>query len=180
MNKKIERSFAKSARGDSITLITLTHLRWLAVFGQLLAVLVGYYILNLDFDLFICLGLIFLSSALNLITTIYFPKTKRLSEYQNMLVLLYDLLQLGFMLFFTGGLTNPFSVLILAPVIISATVLNLKFTVLLGISAGTIITFLSEFYIPLKYQSGVVLEPPYLLLNGNWLALSIAILLIAV
>ena len=180
MNKKIERSFTKSARGDWIRLITLTHLRWLAVFGQLLAVLVGYYILNLDFDLFICLGLIFLSSALNLITTIYFPKTKRLSEYQNMLVLLYDLLQLGFMLFFTGGLTNPFSVLILAPVIISATVLNLKFTVLLGISAGTIITFLSEFYIPLKYQSGVVLEPPYLLLIGNWLALSIAILFIAV
>ena len=180
MNKKIERSFTKSARGDWIRLITLTHLRWLAVFGQLLAVLVGYYILNLDFELFICLGLIFLSSALNLITTIYFPKTKRLSEYQNMLVLLYDLLQLGFMLFFTGGLTNPFSVLILAPVIISATVLNLKFTVLLGISAGTIITFLSEFYIPLKYQSGVVLEPPYLLLIGNWLALSIAILFIAV
>ena len=180
MNKKIERSFTKSARGDWIRLITLTHLRWLAVFGQLVAVLVGYYILNLDFDLFICLGLIFLSSALNLITTIYFPKTKRLSEYQNMLVLLYDLLQLGFMLFFTGGLTNPFSVLILAPVIISATVLNLKFTVLLGISAGTIITFLSEFYIPLKYQSGVVLEPPYLLLIGNWLALSIAILFIAV
>ena len=180
MNKKIERSFTKSARGDWIRLITLTHLRWLAVIGQLLAVLVGYYILNLDFDLFICLGLIFLSSALNSITTIYFPKTKRLSEYQNMLVLLYDLLQLGFMLFFTGGLTNPFSVLILAPVIISATVLNLKFTVLLGISAGTIITFLSEFYIPLKYQSGVVLEPPYLLLIGNWLALSIAILFIAV
>jgi len=180
MNKKIERSFTKSARGDWIRLITLTHLRWLAVFGQLLAVLVGYYILNLDFDLFICLGLIFLSSALNLITTIYFPKTKRLSEYQNMLVLFYDLLQLGFMLFFTGGLTNPFSVLILAPVIISATVLNLKFTVLLGISAGIIITFLSGFYIPLKYQSGVVLEPPYLLLIGNWLALSIAILFIAV
>ena len=180
MNKKIERSFTKSARGDWIRLITLTHLRWLAVFGQLVAVLVGYYILNLDFDLFICLGLILLSSALNSITTMYFPKTKRLSEYQNMLVLLYDLLQLGFMLFFTGGLTNPFSVLILAPVIISATVLNLKFTVLLGISAGTIITFLSEFYIPLKYQSGVVLEPPYLLLIGNWLALSIAILFIAV
>ena len=180
MNKKIERSFTKSTRGDWIRLITLTHLRWLAVFGQLLAVLVGYHILNLDFGLFICLGLIFLSSALNLITTIYFPKTKRLSEYQNMLVLLYDLLQLGFMLFFTGGLTNPFSVLILAPVIISATVLNLKFTVLLGISAGIIITFLSGFYIPLKYQSGVVLEPPYLLLIGNWLALSIAILFIAV
>ncbi|PQM56534.1 MAG: two-component sensor histidine kinase [Rhodobacteraceae bacterium] len=180
MNKKIVRSFTKSARGDWIRLLTLTYLRWLAVFGQLLALLVGYYILHLDFNLMACLGLILLSSLLNIISTIYFPKTKRLSEYQNMLLLLYDLLQLGSMLFFTGGLTNPFSVLILAPVIISATVLNLRFTILLGISAGALITILSGFYIPLRNQFGEVLEPPYLLLIGNWLALSIAILFIAV
>tara|TARA_B100001996_G_scaffold239906_1_gene185443 strand:- start:1597 stop:2994 length:1398 start_codon:yes stop_codon:yes gene_type:complete len=180
MNKKIVRSFTKSVRGDWIRLLTLTYLRWLAVFGQLLALLVGYYILHLDFNLMVCLGLILLSSLLNIMSTIYFPKTKRLSEYQNMLLLLYDLLQLGTMLFFTGGLTNPFSVLILAPVIISATVLNLRFTILLGISAGVLITILSGFYIPLKNQFGEVLEPPYLLLIGNWLALSIAILFIAV
>ena len=180
MNKKIVRSFTKSVRGDWIRLLTLTYLRWLAVFGQLLALLVGYYILHLDFNLMVCLGLILLSSLLNIMSTIYFPKTKRLSEYQNMLLLLYDLLQLGSMLFFTGGLTNPFSVLILAPVIISATVLNLRFTILLGISAGVLITILSGFYIPLRNQFGEVLEPPYLLLIGNWLALSIAILFIAV
>ena len=179
MNKKIVRSFTKSARGDWIRLLTLTYLRWLAVFGQLLALLVGHYILFLDFNLMVCLGLILLSSVLNIISTIYFPKTKRLSEYQNMFLLLYDLLQLGCMLFFTGGLTNPFSVLILAPVIISATVLNLRFTILLGISAGALITILSGFYIPLRNQYGEVLEPPYLLLIGNWLALSIAILFIA-
>ena len=147
---------------------------------QFLAVLVGHYLLHLDFNLLACLGLIFLSSALNLFSTIYFPKTKRLSEYQNMLVLLYDLLQLGFMLFFTGGLTNPFSVLILAPVIISATVLNLKFTVLLGISSAIVISLLSQFHVSLKNQFGGILEPPPLLLFGNWLALSIAILFIAV
>ncbi|MDG2355782.1 MAG: ActS/PrrB/RegB family redox-sensitive histidine kinase [Paracoccaceae bacterium] len=180
MNKKIVRSFTKSARGDWIRLLTLTYLRWLAVFGQLLALLVGHYILFLDFNLMACLGLILLSSVLNIISTIYFPKTKRLSEHQNMLLLLYDLLQLGCMLFFTGGLTNPFSVLILAPVIISATVLNLRFTILLGISAVALITILSGFYIPLRNQYGEVLEPPYLLLIGNWLALSIAILFIAV
>ena len=180
MNKKIMRSFTKSARGDWIRLLTLTYIRWLAVFGQFLALLVGHYILHLDFNLMICLGLILFSSMLNIISMLYFPKTKRLSEYQNMLVLLYDLLQLGSMLFFTGGLTNPFSVLILAPVIICATVLNLRFTILLGFSAGILITLLSEFYIPLRDQYGEVLEPPYLLLIGNWLALSIAIIFIAV
>ena len=180
MNQKINRSFKKSARGDWIRLVTLTNLRWLAVFGQFFAVLVGFFLLDLKFNVKACFGLIILSLLFNLVSTIYFPKTKRLSEFQNMLVLLYDLLQLGFMLFFTGGITNPFSVLILAPVIISATVLNVKFTFLLGISAGTIISFLSYFYVPLKNNYGEILEPPYLLLIGNWLALSIAILFIAV
>ncbi len=180
MNEKINESFPRSARGDWIRLLTLTRIRWLAVFGQLIAILVGYYVLDLSFNLIACLGLICLSLILNLASAFYFPKTKRLSAYQNTLVLLYDLLQLGFMLFFTGGLTNPFIVLILAPVIVSATVLNLKHTILLGISAIIIITGLSYFYIPLRNQDGVVMEPPDLLLLGNWLALLIAILFIAV
>ena len=180
MNEKINESFPRSARGDWIRLLTLTRIRWLAVFGQLIAILVGYYVLDLSFNLSACLGLICLSLIINLASAFYFPKTKRLSAYQNTLVLLYDLLQLGFMLFFTGGLTNPFIVLILAPVIVSATVLNLKHTILLGISAIIIITGLSYFYIPLRNQDGVVMEPPDLLLLGNWLALLIAILFIAV
>ena len=126
MNEKINESFPRSARGDWIRLLTLTRIRWLAVFGQLIAILVGYYVLDLSFNLSACLGLICLSLIINLASAFYFPKTKRLSAYQNTLVLLYDLLQLGFMLFFTGGLTNPFIVLILAPVIVSATVLNLS------------------------------------------------------
>ena len=180
MNEKYEGSFPKSARGDWIRLLTLTRIRWLAVFGQFITILVGYYILQLNFNLGACLGLIFLSLVLNLASAIYFPKTKRLSAYQNALILLYDLLQLGIMLFFTGGLTNPFIVLILAPVIVSATVLNLKHTILLGISAIIIITVLSNFFIPLRNQYGEVMEPPSLLLLGNWLALLIAILFIAV
>ena len=60
-----------------------------------------------------------------------------------MLLLLYDLLQLGLMLYFTGGLTNPFAVFILGPVIISATVLNLRFTIVLGTVAIVVVTILS-------------------------------------
>ena len=104
----------------------------MAVIGQTFAVVIGYFILKIDFSILICLSLILLSSLLNLLSSFYFPKTKRLSEFQNMLLLLYDLLQLGLMLYFTGGLTNPFAVFILGPVIISATVLNLRFTTILG------------------------------------------------
>ena len=136
-------------------------------------------ILKLDFSIFICLSLILLSSLLNLLSSFYFPKTKRLSEFQNMLLLLYDLLQLSLMLFFTGGLTNPFAVFILGPVIISATVLNLRFTIALGTVAILVVIILSFFYRPMMYMEGEILEPPILLLIGNLLAISIAIVFIA-
>ena len=96
-----------------------------------------------------------------------------------MLLLLYDLLQLGLMLYFTGGLTNPFAVFILGPVIISATVLNLRFTTILGSIAILVVIILSFLFHPIMYVDGEILEPPRLLLVGNLVAISIAIVFIA-
>ena len=179
MNKITESTLKKSDRGEWVRLFTLTYLRWMAVIGQTFAVVIGYFILKLDFSLFICLSLILVSSLLNLLSSFYFPKTKRLSEFQNMLLLLYDLLQLGLMLYFTGGLTNPFAVFILGPVIISATVLNLRFTTILGSIAILVVIILSFLFHPIMYVDGEILEPPRLLLIGNLLAISIAIVFIA-
>ena len=179
MNKITEATLKKSDRGEWIRLFTLTYLRWMAVVGQTFAVVIGYFILKLDFSIFFCLALILLSSLLNLLSSFYFPKTKRLSEFQNMLLLLYDLLQLGLMLYFTGGLTNPFAVFILGPVIISATVLNLRFTTILGTIAILVVVILSFLFHPIIYVDGEILEPPRLLLIGNLLAISIAIVFIA-
>ena len=179
MNKITEATLKKSDRGEWVRLFTLTYLRWMAVIGQTFAVVIGYFILKIDFSILICLSLILVSSLLNLLSSFYFPKTKRLSEFQNMLLLLYDLLQLGLMLYFTGGLTNPFAVFILGPVIISATVLNLRFTTILGSIAILIVIILSFLFHPIMYVGGEILEPPRLLLIGNLLAISIAIVFIA-
>jgi len=179
MNKITEVTLKKSDRGEWVRLFTLTYLRWMAVIGQTFAVVIGYFILKLDFSIFICLSLILVSLLLNLLSSFYFPKTKRLSEFQNMLLLLYDLLQLGLMLYFTGGLTNPFAVFILGPVIISATVLNLRFTTILGTIAILVVIILSFLFYPIRYFDGEILEPPRLLLTGNLLAISIAIVFIA-
>ena len=179
MNKISEVSIKKSDRGEWVRLFTLTYLRWMAVIGQTFAVIISYFFLKLDFSIFACLSLILLSSLLNILSGLYFPKTKRLSEFQNMLLLLYDLLQLSLMLFFTGGLTNPFAVFILGPVIISATVLNLRFTIALGTIAILVVIVLSFFFRPIMYVEGEILEPPILLLVGNLLAISIAIVFIA-
>ena len=180
MDKSFEGSLKNFKRGEWVRLSTLTYLRWLAVVGQSLAVIIGYFLLKLNFSIFGCFFLILLSSLLNLISGFYFPKTKRLPEFQNMLLLLYDLLQLGLMLYFAGGLANPFAVFILGPVIISATVLNLRFTVILGAIAILIIVVLSFIFQPIMNIEGEILEPPFLLLIGNLLAISISVIFIAV
>ena len=180
MNYTFKTALNKSDRGGWVRLLTLTYLRWIAIIGQTFAVIMGYYFLKLDFSLFGCLYLILLSSILNLLCWFFFPKTKRLTEFQNMLLLLYDLLQLGLMLYFTGGLSNPFAVFILGPVIISATVLNLRFTIVLGTVAIVVVTILSFFFQPIINLKGQILEPPGLILIGNLIAISIAIVFIAV
>ena len=75
------------------------------------------------------------SVAVNIGAMFTFPGNKRLSETENMLMILFDLLQLGFLLYLTGGLQNPFSILLLAPVAVSASVLTLSSTIILNGSA---------------------------------------------
>lgn len=169
----------KSTRGDWIRLRTLIYLRWLAILGQTLAVAFSYLVLGLKFKFEFCLILIIISAIINITITIIYPKSKRLSERDNFLMLLYDLVQLSLMLFFTGGLTNPFSVLILAPVTISATVLALWSTIFLGSTAAILISLLSIFYIPLITFEGEILELPTLLLIGTWMALTITVFFLA-
>ena len=96
-----------------------------------------------------------------------------------MLTLLFDLAQLGVLLFLTGGLTNPFAVLALAPVIISATALTLRSTLLLGVFAMVEFTMLAFFYVPLTFADGEVVQPPPLITMGTWAALLIGVFFLA-
>jgi two-component system sensor histidine kinase RegB len=99
------------------------------------------------------LGLCFLaigaSVISNLIAMSIFPENQRLSDRDAMLTLLFDLAQLSFLLFLTGGLNNPFALLILAPVTISATALTMRSTTILGVLAIVLISLLAYFHVPL-------------------------------
>ena len=90
-------------------------------------------------------------------------------------MVMFDLLQLGFLLHLTGGLHNPFTLLMLGPVTISATVLTMRSTLLMGGTAIVIVTLLSQFYFPLRTEQGFILQMPQIFLFGNWVALVIAI-----
>ena len=90
-------------------------------------------------------------------------------------MVLFDLLQLGFLLALTGGLNNPFALLMLGPVTISAAILTTRSTILVGATAIIIVTLLSEFHLPLLTQDGALLRIPDLFVFGNWIALVIAV-----
>lgn len=171
--------FHNEARSEWVRLRTLIILRWLAVAGQTAAVCTAIFLLDVKLDVGLCALAIGASILLNLILSLILPTTKRLSEREAILMLLFDILQLAFLLYLTGGLDNPFSLLVLAPVTISATALTLRATIFLGIVAVCLVTFLLEFNISLQTGSGDVLALPGLFRIGNWIALILGIVFLA-
>jgi two-component system sensor histidine kinase RegB len=151
-------------------------LRWVAIAGQLVAIVVAERLLGLQLEMALGYFVIGASIIWNLIATFIFPENKRLSEAQNLAMVLFDLLQLGCLLYLTGGLNNPFALLLLGPVTISATALSLRSTIVLNVTAIIVVTLLAAYHIPLRTAEGAILDMPELFLFGQWAALVIAIL----
>ncbi len=124
--------FNRDTRSDWVRLRTLILLRWLAIGGQLAAIAVADRQFGMQLPLGLCYLAVGAAIIANLVATFIFPENKRLSEAEAMLTLLFDVSQLAFLLFLTGGLNNPFALLILAPVTISASALELRTTVWLA------------------------------------------------
>jgi two-component system sensor histidine kinase RegB len=154
-------------------------LRWFAIAGQLTAITVAQQMYGLRLELGLCYLAVGASVIANLVAIFVFPENKRLTETQNMLMVLFDLLQLSFLLFLTGGLHNPFALLMLDPVTISAAALTLRSTVFLGGSAILLVSFLAQFHFPLRTEQGFILAIPDVFIFGNWIALIIAIIFIS-
>jgi len=119
-------------RQSRLRLDTSVRLRWVAVLGQLLAIGVVIGVLGFELDVGICLGIIALSAWLNVFLSITYPARHRLSTSFATWLLAYDIVQLAALLYFTGGIQNPFAVLMIAPVALSAGTLPVRSTLLLG------------------------------------------------
>ena len=134
----------------SLKLRTLIFFNWIAIIGQSLAVFVSYSIIEVDFNLFATISLIVLLLLLNIFLSLKFPITKALNFNETTIYLLFDLLQLIFLLYLTGGLTNPFCILILVPIVISSTYLDLKRTILICAASIISLSILLFFYVPIS------------------------------
>lgn len=167
---------SRDTRSDWVRLRTLIMLRWMAIVGQLAAITTAEQLYALQLPLGLCYLAVGASIIANLISIFVFPENKRLSEAEALLTLLFDLSQLSFLIFLTGGLTNPFALLILAPVTISASALELRTTVVLGLAAISLITLSAFINVPLRFDDGTVLDVPPLFEFGYLLAIIIGIL----
>ena len=172
--------FTAAERSAWMRLRTMMLLRWLAAFGQASAVLVAWLGLGLDLPLGLCALAIGSAVVINVISMLTTGENRRLTEREAVASFLYDLSQLGFLLFLTGGLANPFALLMLVPVTISASVLSLRATLLVGAVATAIITLLVVRHLPLRLDTGEELALPSILMVGTWSSLIIGMVFLAI
>jgi two-component system sensor histidine kinase RegB len=158
-----------------VRLDTILRLRWLAALGQLAAIFIVVQGLEFDLPIFPCLTIIGLSALLNLALQIAFNPMQRLEPVYAAALLALNIAELAGLLFFTGGLQNPFSFLFLAPVLISATALPTRLTIALGIFAVACATALGFFHLPLPWDSDDPMMLPPIYLFGVWLSILVAI-----
>ena len=173
----VEATHGRSGR--RLKLSTLARLRWLAVSGQTAAILVVALWFGFPLPIGACFALIALSAWLNLGLRLFFPASYRLDPNWASILLSYDLLQLAGLLYLTGGLENPFAILLLAPVMVSATTQPPDKTFLLGamtLAAATVLVFVHR---PLPWFPGEVFQAPIHYVGGVWVALSSALVFMA-
>ena len=154
---------------------TLILLRWVAIAGQLAAIVAADRIYGMQLPLGLCFMAVAISILANAFSITLFPENRRLSEGEAFFTLMFDLGQLSFLIVLTGGLTNPFALLVLAPVTISASALRLQSTVFLGAVAIVTVSVAAVWHLPLRFADGTELVVPRIFEFGFWLSIVIGI-----
>ncbi|HVC56148.1 MAG TPA: ActS/PrrB/RegB family redox-sensitive histidine kinase [Stellaceae bacterium] len=160
---------------DRISLRRVLLIRWVAIAGQAVTLVTVHYAFGFHLPLLPAFAIIFCSVVLNLLIGLYRRSATRLGEREAALFLGYDLLQLGSLLYLTGGLQNPFAILILAPVTVAATALSLRPVIALAALAIAVISLLAlwHMHLPWRIEAAPLAFPPELVL-GLWTALVLA------
>ena len=158
----------------AVRLSVQLFLRWMAISGQSVAVAVVYFGFGFDLPLAPVLLVILGAVGVNLALLLQLPGNHLMTQRQTALYLVFDMGQLGLLLFLTGGLLNPFSLLMLAQVTISASLLNARTTFQLVVFAMLIATALAAFHLPLPWH-GTPPDFPPLIRFGLWVAMMLAL-----
>ncbi len=148
-----------------LRLDTLVRLRWVAVLGQSITIFVESQILQFSVPLVACIAVIALAAILNIAIRIVFPSPMRLNTHWAAALLAFDIFQTSALLYFTGGLENPFFMLLLVPTMISAMSLPLNHTLALGGVMLLCALFLAVYHFPLPWGAEQISLPPIYVLG---------------
>jgi len=138
---------------------TLVILRWIAIVGQFFTISIVYFFLSFELPFFYCSAII----LFGVLTNIYLQfrvKENQLSNFSSTIYLLYDLVQLAALLYLTGGITNPFTILLIVPAIVSSTFLTLRSTLNLSFITIIILLVLTLYHLPLPHSGDLHFHVP--------------------
>ena len=138
---------------------TLVILRWIALVGQYLTISIVYFIFKFEIPFFYSFLIIFIGALTNVYLQFKFKKNQ-LNNFASTFFLFYDLIQLSLLLYLTGGITNPFAILLIVPAIVSSTFLNLRSTINLSIITIVILIVLTIYNLPLPYSDELYFHVP--------------------
>jgi two-component system sensor histidine kinase RegB len=174
--KEMARGFAQSVgAGGRVRLRTLSNLRWLAIAGQSAALFLVYFALGYSLPILYCAIAIAISAVLNVLLSLRYPPAHRLTNREASFYLAFDVLQLAALLYLTGGITNPFALMFVAPVVIAAATLNLGNVLILAFISFAAVSLIAVVHRPLPWPEGQALLLPQLYQAGIWTALVIGI-----
>jgi len=154
---------------------TLVILRWIAIAGQLITINFVYFILDFSFPFFYCTTIIFLGIVTNIFLQ-FKEKRNLLSDFSSTIYLAYDLTQLTALVFLTGGITNPFVLLLVIPSVVSSTFLSLKSTINLSFITASFLLILTVYYFPLPSSGDLHFHVPTYYLYGIPIAIIIGLI----
>ncbi len=151
--------FIKASSIYSLNKLTYVKLRWIAYAGQLSAIFIVQFILNFKFNYILCVSIIFFSILTNLY--LYFKiKENQINNLISTIYLSFDIIQLGVLLFLTGGITNPFIFLIIIPAVFSSQYLTLNSSIILSSIIIIILGILTFYYIDLPHPGELHFHAP--------------------
>ncbi|MBD1150238.1 ActS/PrrB/RegB family redox-sensitive histidine kinase [Pelagibacterales bacterium SAG-MED29] len=157
---------------------TLVILRWIAIIGQFTAINLVYFYLKLDFPI-VNAHVILFSGFLSNSYLQFGIKSATIKDFYASIFLIYDLMQLTGLLYLTGGISNPFSILMIIPTIVSSTFLSMGTTIILGFLTIIFLFLLTIFHYPLPGIHDHSVTFPKLYLTGYFLAIIVGLVFLS-
>ncbi|WP_440924430.1 ActS/PrrB/RegB family redox-sensitive histidine kinase [Candidatus Pelagibacter sp.] len=134
--------FFETSKFHTLKKSTYISLRWIGIIGQLISIYVVYFFLNFDFNFILSNFIIFIGILSNFYLIFIYDKTQ-LSDRSALIFLMIDIIQLGSLIYLTGGIVNPFVIFLLIPSVFASSNLGIRTNLFLVITTILMITFLT-------------------------------------